>query len=140
MTTTVSGTQGVDKVAPNSVDQEDLKWVPPFTKEFASAEQQLSLGALITVAHGLGAAPKLIDMNLVCVNTEQGWVAGDVIRFGVSFFSQSFPNGDGMIAYADATNIYVRTGNIGIPVMNKTIGAVARISGTNFNLVVRAWA
>lgn len=116
-------------VAPQTLESR-LAWIK-------STQQAITLGGLLTIPHGLGYRPEQFTCDLVNLTADLGWAAGEIVPIGFNFFSQSFPNGDGLIAYADTTNVYVRFGNSGVCVMNKTSGQVNRITTANWRLVAK---
>jgi hypothetical protein len=52
-----------------------------FTKSFESAEQNIPAAndAVLTISHGLGEIPKLMEMVYRCKTNDNGWIAGDEI-------------------------------------------------------------
>ena len=55
--------------------------VSVFTKSFESAEQDIPAAnaAVLTISHGLGEIPKLMEMVYRCKTNDNGWIAGDEI-------------------------------------------------------------
>ena len=55
--------------------------VSVFTKSFESAEQNVPAAnaAVLTISHGLGEIPKLMEMVYRCKTNDNGWIAGDEI-------------------------------------------------------------
>ena len=101
----------------------------PFKNAFASSEQTITLGGLLTIAHGLGAVPTLFTPQLICKTADNGWAVNDVIQQGVS----------GIVMYADATNVYVRFSNTSIPSLNKTTGATVSLTPASWRLIMKAY-
>lgn len=114
---------------------------PALTKSNETAPIAFSSGALLTFAHAMGVAPKLLQIELSCVTGELGWIAGDRVVIACGAGSDSAAN-RGLGVYYDATNIYVRVGSAASPLVlnSKTSGATAAITVANWRLVVRAWA
>lgn len=108
-----------------------------FSGEYTSAQQTLTIGGLITLAHGLGTIPKTLDYKLVCKTAEAGYSVNDVVAV-----SQMNDNASrGFQPYFDATNIYIRVGSVVAGgVLIKGTGASSFITAANWKLVVRAWA
>lgn len=102
-----------------------------------STNQAITVGGPLTIPHGLGFRPEEITCELVCLTPDLGWAADDVAPVGLNFFSQSFPNGDGVFAHADASNIYVRFGSAGVSLWNKASGQVDRITIARWQLRVK---
>lgn len=114
-----------------------------FTASFESANQTITSGGALTLAHGLGAEPKIIQMVLECTSAELGFSVGDKYFINNADSSNNAgTNGQGTATTADATNIYVRFGNnstsFGGP--RKDTGAPSSFTNANWELIVRAYA
>lgn len=109
----------------------------PFSAGYGpSSDQTITTAGLLTIAHGLGVAPTLVQLRLKCTTADLGYSVGDIVEFanGVS------PGNDRMLAVtSDATNIYVRFGASVIGLPNKTSGVFASITAASWKLTVRAW-
>lgn len=147
MATSISGTQGVDKVkdgvvgtaalAPGAATPEKSSGFP-FTKSYESAEQTVSNAGQLILPHGLGGAPRLVQLLLVCKAAEAGYSIGDVVALYDGAIGNS---NDGMSVIYGTVNITVRYGAVSGPiVMNASTGLVTRLTPANWRLVVRAWA
>lgn len=137
MPTKISGSGGVDNVAPDTVDNTDLKNSVPFRYAYNSPPQALSVGGLITLTHGLGATPTLVRCELHCVQAAEGYAVGDVID--APQVAQGTATSDGLSVRRNSTQIIIRQGSTGgLPILNATTGGVVRISNSQWNLVVRA--
>lgn len=101
----------------------------PFKNAFASSEQTITLGGLLTIAHGLGAVPTLFTPQLICKTADNGWAVNDVIQQSVS----------GIVMYADATNVYVRFSNTSIPSLNKITGTAVNLTVASWRLIMKAY-
>ena len=139
MTVKIDGSTGVDKVQPLSIEQEDLKWVPPFTKEFVSSQQTITIAGQLALAHGFGSVPKMTEMELVCVTADAGCSAGDIIPLTGFFYTTNVTNYSGVQVTKNATNLLVRFGASNLTVMNSS-GVINIITPANWRLIVRAWA
>jgi hypothetical protein len=143
MPTKIDGLLGVDTVAPASVDIGDLKWTPPFTKEFVSAPQTIVWGGGLTLPHGLGAKPKLVTAYLVCTVATGNFAVGDE-----TFWQLDYEQANaslvifGFMCKRDATNLIVRIGGSGIFLQDPVTAAVISSAtvNTNFKIVFEAWA
>lgn len=109
------------------------------TKSYVSAEQALVAGGLTTLAHGLGASPKIVIIKLVCKTAENGYSVGDVVLYPVQFTQSS---NQGILIRITSTNIYVLIGNYGPnPVLMLTSsGALATTTPANWKMIVEAYA
>ena len=107
---------------------------------YVSSDQTITSGGLLTLAHGLGEAPKLVQLHLVCAVAQGGWDVGDVIMVG----NNQSTSGDNRhtSAYFDATNVYVRFTDSGaaFTVAFKTTGVAVNLTNTSWRLRVRAFA
>ena len=112
----------------------------PFTKSYESAQQVITSGGPLTLAHGLGVQPKLVQTWLHCVIAEHGYSAGDEVL--VAGFATDASSNRGASVVPDATNITVRYGNIAgmFLILDKTLGTIQGATNGNWRLIVRAWA
>ncbi|MDG4877657.1 hypothetical protein P9273_21375 [Mesorhizobium sp. WSM4935] len=107
----------------------------PFKQRFESAQQTITAGGPLTLAHGLAAQPKLYLIYLQCVTAENGYAVGDEITFSAT-------NSNGVTIVPDATNLNIRYGSNAQPFFanNKNTGANAGLTNANWRAVFRAWA
>jgi hypothetical protein len=110
---------------------------PQFTLSFTSSDQTITSAGPLTLAHGLGVVPKLLDFQLVCQTAEQGYSIADVT--GVR---QLNGVNSGITYTIDATNVFLRYGSDGsvFQTLNKTSGAGVSLTNANWRLRVKAWA
>ncbi|CAB4176669.1 hypothetical protein UFOVP1672_31 [uncultured Caudovirales phage] len=109
-----------------------------FTVKSTSADTTLpAAGATATIAHGLGSVPFNYDVFLKNATTELGWSVGDTIKVGLDPHSSTTDRG--IIAYADATNVYVLIAASGMNMYDKSTGAASAITLGSWRLVVKAW-
>lgn len=122
------------------------EWAAPiFSVSYSSGNQTISNAGLLTLAHGLGVAPKIVQFFAVCLTGENNWTAGAVIP--LSGIGNTF-NGAGSLAVGfaanvtDATNITVRFAAQANPLqgLDATSGALAPLTSANWALLVRAYA
>lgn len=117
------------------------EWVTlPITKEFVSAEQTITVGGLLTLAHGLGAKPKIVQVTMICKTAELGYSVGDeaVMNNAMSGDADS----RGLTIVPGTSNIDVRIGSSSIPlrILAKNTGTMSSPVFGNWRLIVRAWA
>ena len=112
-----------------------------FSKSFVSTDQTITLGGALTLAHGLGVAPKLIRLALVCEIGEHNYSAGDVLENPLIGPGQNTNNSYASLV-SDATNINFRYPASGgsIYIANKTTGGGQTITIANWKLRVYAYA
>lgn len=113
------------------------------TKFYQSTEQTITPAGLLTLAHGLGAAPKFLSGFLKCVTAEYGYAVGDVLYIALMQNGQGSGNGVGVTI--DASNVYVKFSNTAAGVFsgfNKSTGApnTNPFTDANWTFSVRAIA
>jgi hypothetical protein len=108
------------------------------TAEYTSAEQTITSGGALALAHGLGAAPKLVYAFIKCTTAENGYSIGDELIVGQHETGQT--NG-GVAIVPDATNINIRFGSTATTFggANKGTGSNVLFTNANWNFIVRAW-
>lgn len=106
-----------------------------FTKSFESARQSYTAGGSITVAHGLGVAPKLYQVYFQCITAEFGYAVNDEILM----FSLHQSGNYGIEMRADGTNLKLTIGTGGVGVLD-TGGTGQTLTPSKWGVVVRAWA
>lgn len=111
--------------------------IPVFTKSFESAEQAVpTVASAVSVAHSLGAVPKLFSVSLRCKTAEHGYAIGDEVDLDMTYASSTTRGG---IAFANSTNVGCSV--VGSTfILNKTTGAGGYITEANWRLVFRAFA
>ena len=111
-----------------------------FSASYTSAEQTITAGGALTLAHSLGAMPSLVQARLVCKSAEAGYSIGDEVI--VNNHTNAVSNASyGQSLVASATTIGVRFGQGNVyQILNKSTGAASLITTTSWRLVVKAWA
>lgn len=114
----------------------------PFTNSFESAEQTISQNGTLTLPHGLGVTPTLVQTFLVCKTAEYGYAVGEVITISNASDKEDGAAAGGNQLKLDATNIVVRYANRSsvYNVMRDDTGFSGSLTNANWRLVVRAWA
>ena len=139
--TIIHGDLGIDRVASNTVGPEDLTWIPPFTKEYTSPQQTITSGGTLTLSHLLGAIPKLIRTELMCITNDGSHLAGEIIELGDGYIPVSSLTSVGHEIKKTSTEIKVIYGNSATVYLAKTAAGVSEpLTNANWRLVVRAWA
>ena len=110
-----------------------------FAKEYVSPEQAFVASSLVTLAHGLGAAPKLFQGVLTCKTADAGYAVGDTLVIPLSIESSSAADSFNCQVRFDAVNIYVRFGINSFLIGRGTDGASVQSTAANWRLIVRAW-
>lgn len=135
-----AGTNNATIMTPLRVAQALAAKAYPFQKEYVSSNQTITSAGLLTLAHSLGVAPKLVFLELVCAVAANGYSVNDVIMIGLN----NTTSGDNRFTsvYYDATNVYVRFDDNTDVFMsaNKGTGGTSTLSNANWRLRVRAFA
>ena len=127
------------------VDAAELKTVTdaiPFSEgSFQSADQTITAGNLLTLAHGLSSTPTLLQGYIECQTAEYGYSTGDQVAISGM---QDANTDQGVSIWADATNVYVQYG-LDTDVFrvfrrSATAGQAVTITKANWRFFVRAWA
>lgn len=113
-----------------------------FSKSFTSTPLAVNTaaGSLLTVAHGLGAKPKLVIARLTCTSTDLAWASSDTVEIG-SGVAPSENQNRGHAIYTDATNINVRfAGTPVYQIPRKDNGNTGDIAPANWTITFVAFA
>lgn len=122
--------------------------IPAGIKTFETSQLTITSGGKMTIAHGLGAAPKLLNLQLVCVADALGFVAGERLLIAPHVLYDAPNSGNRMnIIHTltfDATNVYVFFSNRFYLADKSTattnIGESTYAVTNNFKLIVGAAA
>ena len=112
-----------------------------FTKSFTSAEQTITSGGTLTLAHSLGVIPEMVQCRLVCKTAEANYSVGDIINADFQQTDAAI-NTLGYAWNVDATNVGIVFGTNAKVFLtkNKTTNAIIQLTNANWKLVVKAWA
>ena len=139
-----AGAVGTSEIANASIGLEDLSAAatPVFTKVFTSTAQTITSGGALTIAHGLGAQPKLIQAYIVNVNAEFGYSTGDQLLISGAAGATDTSTDRGMSYVTTATDLVIRYGAAAtcFSINRKDTGAVANAVNANWQLLLRAFA
>lgn len=139
-TTVDTATTGTNttQIASTAFVQQELA-AAPLATFFESSEQSMTLGGTITVAHGLGARPKLTRLILKCTTADSPYNVGDEIELGHDHTINEGGQRGFAVYYTDTTNINVVVGSSGaIPVIAPG-GSYLTITLSSWRLIIRAW-
>jgi len=102
---------------------------------YESSNQTITSAGLLTLAHGLGARPRFVQLALYCAVADLGWAIGDVVF--VTGYDEQRTNA----VWADTTNVAVRFDSEAscFALANKGTGAASFATNTSWRLIVRAW-
>ena len=112
----------------------DLTSVGIGNPDFTSTGQTVAFDTLLTVAHGLGAKPDLLEVVLRCTSGEVGYSVGDQL-----YYSSQSPTADNSVVIgSDATNIFIVQG-VGIELLDKSGFNSASTTAAKWLWDIRAW-
>ena len=107
----------------------------PFTKEYVSPEQTITVGAVISLTHLLGVMPKLVQATIVCKTAELGFSVGDEVDAYKDASTSNFNFNIGR----NQTTLRCICGANGIAGFSAA-GVFTALTPANWRLIVRAWA
>lgn len=120
----------------NKIDYDAVKNIPiKFTKEYTSPEQVITPGGTITLTHGLGTMPKLVQFSIICKVAEAGYSVGDEVNAEKEATTLSYNYSVGR----NDTSLRCACGSSGLAAVNAS-GSVSTLTSANWRLIVRAWA
>lgn len=151
---TPNGTNTLTLIAPASIDTTNKTQtlqdktgtvallsdiVTILSDSYDSGNQTITSAGGLTLAHGLGAIPKITQCFIKCTTAEHGYSVGDEVWMTPSFDTATNRN---FALIADATNYTIRFGstNPAFNVLNKTTGAFANITNSSWAFIVRGYA
>ena len=138
----VAANQGVIDITSLSADVAEVR-TSGFTKSYTSPEQTITAAGSLTLAHGLGVQPRLLQAVLVCKTAELNYSVNEevVINLGAIQEWNSGQNSVGVGVALSTTNLNCRYGsNAVFYILNKTTGIVTGITPANWRLKIKAWA
>lgn len=95
-------------------------------------------GTPVATAHGLGAAPFGVQIELINVTTEGSYVTGDKIVMNPGVSDQAGV-GFGFAVYYDATNVTFNMNNQLFIIPKTGTGSVFQPTAAKWNVIVKAW-
>lgn len=113
-----------------------------FSESFTSAEQTITGAGSLTLAHGLSAAPTLVQARLICKTAELNYSVNDELIINPLMGNDAGSGSRGLAIVMDSTNINIRFGNSNptFKAIDKTSGNVSDITNANWRLIINAWA
>lgn len=116
----------------------DKGWLP---RPYESTQQTITSAGALTLAHGLGVKPQLIQVSIVCQTAEGGYSIGDEV-FMNPHVNKTSTNDQGVSIVPDSTNLNIRYGAFAnaFSGLRKDTGVTFGFTNANWNAVFRAWA
>lgn len=111
----------------------------PYRKVATSTQMSFAASSLETFTHGITGISnnydyRLIQVMIVCVNTDLGYSAGDVAFLATDDGS----SGQGIAIHADSTTaVKVRVSNAGLSLHNKSTGAIGAVTSGDWRMIIR---
>lgn len=112
-----------------------------FSAYAQTADQTITTGGALTIAHGLARAPVVVLGFLKCTTAELGYSIGDIVSISVGICGGGGEN-RGVAVVGDATNLSVRYGSTApvFVVVDKSGGGSSIITAASWKFFVRAFA
>lgn len=109
--------------------------VPVF--HYLSSNQTITAAGQLTLTHGLGGIPTLVQLELVCLTAEHNYSIGDVVPMG---WNSSTSTNRATHCTKTSTQIILRYSNNATPflIADKTTGAAQNVTNANWALRVGA--
>lgn len=107
---------------------------------YDSGDQTITSAGALTLAHGLGAIPKSVQVWLHCTTADLNHSVGNFLLVsGAADFDGT--NSKGVSVVPDATNLNIRFGSTAsaFTILNKTTGAAGSITNSSWRAVFRAF-
>jgi len=103
---------------------------------FQSSQQVITSGGSLTIAHGLGVMPPLVQIVIQCVTAELGYSIGDELVINSTLVPGS---GAGVAVVPDATNLVARFGSSSVIqiLLRKDTGVGSTVAVATWKLVLR---
>lgn len=110
-------------------------------QRYLSDATALAANTATTFTHELGVEPDLVQIELICGATSEGYAAGDVLVVNPAINSQGGA-GCGFSVTKTSTSIVVRTGSNAVvaQIINGSTGVGANLTIANWTYRVRAFA
>lgn len=106
-----------------------------------TGQQAITAGGALTLPHGLGVQPSVVQLWLHCTSADGGYANGDEINMSGADVNDSATSGHGAANVPDATNLNIRFGSAAttFSTINKGSGATANLTNANWRAIWRAW-
>ena len=131
-----TGTDAVKIVTPSA-----LLAAQGFTSYYSSGNQTITSAGTITLTHGLGRKPIIVELWLKCLTAEANYSIGDEVSIsGEQGYSGTNNRGVSIKRYS--TSLIIRFGSDAsvFTILNATTGVTANLTNANWALIVEAWA
>lgn len=106
--------------------------------EYVSSEIAYTVSSTVTLTHGLGAAPAIVDLWMVCKVADRGYSVGDIVKAQPAIYSASASSIMGVQVATNSTQIIVSFGDVLSFIPQKTGGSGGYITASSWRIVVRA--
>lgn len=109
---------------------------------FVSADQTITAAGALTIAHGLGSTPTLVQCWLKCTDAggDVGYSQNDIVLWGQNDTGAFDSRGVSIVP--DATNLNIRFASLAntFSLLNKGTGAIGNITNTKWAAIFKAYA
>lgn len=104
---------------------------------FVTGDLSYTNGQTLSADHNLGTAPGRIEVTAVCVDDDQGFVAGDNVALPPVAWDAG--NNYNVTVWANSTKVYARVGAGGIRVLASGGVMTAAFDVTKWRIKIRCW-
>lgn len=141
LATTAEMTAGTANKIPDAAKVKAFVGTPVFSDSFTSTDQTITSAGALTIAHGLGTVPILVQNFLICQSADLNFGVGDVVPINDNLnTADNFSAGQSIVL--DSTNINVRYGSSSnvYRLLDNTSGDKANIDPTKWKLRIKVFA
>ena len=113
-----------------------------FTKSYASPAQTITSGGQLTLAHGLGAVPKMVRAYVKCTTAEINYSVGDTVEVPFNQSTRGASSSKGLAIRWEAANLVIRMGSAAtvFDILNASTGGNSAITNSKWDLYLEAYA
>lgn len=112
----------------------------PFKSQFVSTQRTITTAGALNIAHGLGAIPKLVTIELVCITDEAGYTAGDIVPIGIMATPAGTERNLAIVTTATSLNVRFATSTSVFVALDFSTGNSVNLTNANWRVVFRAYA
>lgn len=109
----------------------------PLSASYTSSQQTITTSGQLTLSHGLGATPKLLQTFLVCQTGELGYSSGDTLAYSANGDVSS--TSTGISVKVSSSQIIARFGSTAPEITRADNGVAATITAGNWKIVFQAF-
>ncbi len=110
-------------------------------RSYVSADQSITNGGQVVLAHSLAMSPRQIHVSMICQSAEHGYSVGQEVAVESGKVDDNQTGGHyGMSMIVDGTNITIRFATSGQLLLNSTSGQIGLATNANWRMRIKASA